>query len=111
MNAMLPPQQILDGFEGEALSGGSVMFLRHAGGQGRHSPGRAVRVRDRGPRAQAHHPPRLYVAVLPVVGEYVRAVPPFLPFGASAAPRSLREEAYEIIKQRIITGSSGPVRR
>lgn len=31
-----------------------------------------------------------------------------LPFGAPAAPRSLREEAYEILKQRIITGQFRP---
>ncbi len=31
-----------------------------------------------------------------------------IPFGAEAAPRSLRDEAYEIIKQRIITGLFRP---
>lgn len=68
VNAMLPPQQILDGFEGEALSGGSVMFCGTLAAKGGIRPAARFEFEIEDPVLKRVIRHGYDVAVLPVVG-------------------------------------------
>ena len=59
LDAMLPVKELIEGGFGGGPAGRLRHVRRHLCRQGRHPPRQPVRVRARGSRAEAHHPPWL----------------------------------------------------
>ncbi len=68
VNAMLPPEQILSGFEGESLKGGSVMFCGTLAAKGGIRPAARFEFEIEDPVLKRSIRHGYDVAVLPVVG-------------------------------------------